>query len=95
MKIPLRHLFLRVRLLPFCRVGARQTNLTPITVIGTEKIRDGFDAMCIEQALNSREAPGVTQLVLNPDAHCGYGAPIGCGAGVADAYLSGAGGGGY
>ncbi len=29
---------------------ARQTNLTPITVIGTEKIRDGFDAMCIEQA---------------------------------------------
>src|SRR6185312_1704000 len=57
---------------------ARQTNLSPITVIGTEKIRDGFDAGCIEQALNSREGPGVTQLVLNPDAHCGYGAPIGC-----------------
>ena len=57
---------------------ARRTNLSPITVIGTEKIRDGFDAMCIEQALNSREAPGVTELVLNPDAHAGYGAPIGC-----------------
>ncbi len=51
---------------------------SPITVIGTEKIRDTFDALCIEQALNSRSAPGVTDLVLNPDAHCGYGAPIGC-----------------
>ncbi len=50
----------------------------PITVIGTEAIRSTFDAKCIEQALNTREAPGVTDLVLNPDAHCGYGAPVGC-----------------
>src|SRR4051812_39344533 len=57
---------------------SRHANLSPITVIGTEKIRGTFDAMCIEQALNSREGPGVSQLVLNPDAHCGYGAPIGC-----------------
>jgi len=50
----------------------------PITVIGTEPIRDGFDALCLQQALNSRRAPGVTELVLNPDAHAGYGAPVGC-----------------
>ena len=50
----------------------------PITVIGTEAIRQGFDAKCIEQALNSRGAPGVTDLVLNPDAHAGYGTPVGC-----------------
>ena len=50
----------------------------PITVIGTEAIRNGFDAKCIEQALNSRGAPGVTDLILNPDAHAGYGAPVGC-----------------
>lgn len=50
----------------------------PITVIGTPKIRETFDAECIRQALNSRGAPGVTDLVLNPDAHCGYGAPVGC-----------------
>jgi len=50
----------------------------PITVIGTEAIRQGFDAKCLEQALNSRGAPGVTDLVLNPDAHAGYGAPVGC-----------------
>ncbi len=50
----------------------------PITVIGTEPIRATFDATCIQQALNSRGAPGVTDLVLNPDAHCGYGAPVGC-----------------
>src|SRR5580765_1889864 len=50
----------------------------PITVVGTAAIRETFDDKCIEQALNSRGAPGVTDLVLNPDAHCGYGAPVGC-----------------
>src|SRR4051794_3673314 len=50
----------------------------PITVIGTEAIRATFDDKCLEQAMNSRGAPGVTDLVLNPDAHCGYGAPVGC-----------------
>ncbi len=57
---------------------AREGSGTPITVIGTEAIRRTFDAKCIEQALNTRSAPGVTDLVLNPDAHCGYGAPVGC-----------------
>jgi len=51
---------------------------TPITVIGTNSIRAGFDARCLQQAINSRLAPGVTDLVLNPDAHVGYGAPVGC-----------------
>lgn len=50
----------------------------PITVIGTEAIRGTFDEGCLKQAVNSRLAPGVTDLVLNPDAHCGYGAPVGC-----------------
>ncbi|MEK6236535.1 MAG: RtcB family protein, partial [Planctomycetales bacterium] len=50
----------------------------PITVIGTQAIRDGFDATCLQQALNARDAPGVSELVINPDAHAGYGAPVGC-----------------
>lgn len=50
----------------------------PITVIGTDSIRATFDEGCLRQAVNSRMAPGVTDLVLNPDAHCGYGAPVGC-----------------
>lgn len=57
---------------------ARDSKGKPITVIGTDAIRSGFDAKCLEQALNSRSAPGVTDLVLNPDAHAGYGAPVGC-----------------
>src|SRR5213592_2658943 len=44
----------------------------PITVIGTNSIRAGFDATCLQQALKARGAPGVTDLVLNPDAHAGY-----------------------
>ena len=50
----------------------------PVTVIGTQAIRETFDEGCLQQAINSRLAPGVTDLVLNPDGHCGYGAPVGC-----------------
>jgi RNA-splicing ligase RtcB len=50
----------------------------PITVIGTNSIRTVFDATCLQQTLNARSAPGITDLVLNPDAHAGYGAPVGC-----------------
>jgi tRNA-splicing ligase RtcB len=53
-------------------------NGKPITVIGTNAIRATFDAKTLQQAINSRTAPGVTDLVLNPDAHLGYGAPVGC-----------------
>jgi len=52
-------------------------NVSPITVIGTDAIRSEFDEHCIKQAINSRLAPGVTDVVLNPDAPAGYGAPIG------------------
>ena len=52
--------------------------LSPITVIGTEAIRQTFDKATINQVLNARYSPGVTQVVLNPDAHVGYGVPIGC-----------------
>ena len=34
--------------------------------------------MCSCWAQNARSAPGVTDVVLNPDAHAGFGAPIGC-----------------
>ena len=57
---------------------ARDERLTPITVIGNAAIRDGFEAGCLTQAQNAREVPGVTSVVLNPDAHFGYGAPVGC-----------------
>jgi len=50
----------------------------PITVIGTRAIREQFDETCLQQAVNSRRAPGVTDIVLNPDAHLGFGAPVGC-----------------
>ncbi len=53
-------------------------NVSPITVIGNQEIRETFDDNCLQQAINSRKAPGVSQLVLNPDAHLGYGAPVGC-----------------
>jgi len=51
---------------------------SPITVIGNDSIRQTFDAGTLTQAINSRLAPGVTDVVLNPDAHVGYGAPVGC-----------------
>lgn len=53
-------------------------DLSPITVIGTDPIRQTFGGETLTQAINSRRAPGVSQVVLNPDAHVGYGAPVGC-----------------
>lgn len=52
--------------------------LSPITVIGTDPIRESFGRETLAQAINSRRAPGVSRVVLNPDAHVGYGAPVGC-----------------
>lgn len=51
---------------------------SPIPIIGTEAIRQTFDEVALQQAINTRRAPGVEKLVLNPDAHRGYGAPVGC-----------------
>jgi len=53
-------------------------NQKPVTVIGTEAIRKTFDEGTLKQTINSAMAPGVSQVVLNPDAHVGYGAPVGC-----------------
>lgn len=50
----------------------------PITVIGNAAVRATFDDVTLQQAKNARSAPGVAEVVLNPDAHRGYGAPIGC-----------------
>ena len=50
----------------------------PITVVGTNSIRAGCDATWLRQALNSRRAPGVNQILLNPDIHASYRALIGC-----------------
>lgn len=57
---------------------ARDNNGKPITIIGTQTIRDALEAKCLEQALNTRSSPGVCDVIVNPDAHQGYGAPIGC-----------------
>lgn len=53
-------------------------NKSPVTVIANEVVRKTFDQTTFQQAINCRNAPGVTNVVLNPDAHLGYGAPIGC-----------------
>jgi len=50
----------------------------PVTVIGTAAIRETFDDATLQQIINTARAPGVERVVLNPDAHIGYGAPIGC-----------------
>ncbi len=51
---------------------------TPVRVVGNEKIRKTFEEETLQQAVNARMCPGVTDVVLNPDAHVGFGAPIGC-----------------
>jgi len=52
-------------------------NHVPIEVIGNEAIRGSFGDSCINQAMAAARSPGVSRFVLNPDAHWGYGVPIG------------------
>ena len=59
-------------------IPAHNSEGKPITVIGNEAIRETFDETTIKQIQNCKASPGVTEVVLNPDAHVGYGAPIGC-----------------
>lgn len=42
------------------------SSVSPITVIATEEIRNGFDEFCVKQAINCHLAPGVTDVVLTP-----------------------------
>ncbi|MGC6466413.1 MAG: RtcB family protein [Akkermansiaceae bacterium] len=59
-------------------IPAPDSNGKPITVIGNESIRETFCEQTVSQIQNCKAAPGVSEVVLNPDAHVGYGAPIGC-----------------
>ena len=51
---------------------------SPVVVIGNDEIRKTFDDQTLQQAFNARMCPGVSDVILNPDAHVGFGAPIGC-----------------
>ena len=48
-----------------------------IEVIGSPAIRESFGNSCLVQAMAAASAPGVSRFILNPDAHWGYGVPIG------------------
>ncbi len=52
-------------------LSARDSKCKPVTVNCNDSIRVGFDRICLGQALNARPAPGVSDVVLNPDAHAG------------------------
>ena len=49
----------------------------PIDVFANEPILRTFDDAVFQQASNTAAIPGVESVVLMPDAHSGYGAPIG------------------
>jgi tRNA-splicing ligase RtcB len=49
-----------------------------IPVVANENILKTITDRVIQQASNTANAEGVESVVLNPDAHEGYGAPIGC-----------------
>lgn len=49
----------------------------PIDIFANEAILQTFDHAVYSQARNTAAIPGVEQVALMPDAHSGYGAPIG------------------
>lgn len=53
------------------------TGRKPVKFIATDIIMSAFDDKVFEQAVNTAEAPGVDQVIVNPDGHAGYGCPVG------------------
>jgi tRNA-splicing ligase RtcB len=53
------------------------TGRKPVILIANDAIMAGFDNGVFEQAVNTAEAPGIDQLIVGPDAHKGYGMPVG------------------
>ncbi len=49
----------------------------PVKLVANDTILAGFDDNVFEQAVNTAEAPGVEQVIVNADAHSGYGCPVG------------------
>src|SRR5919199_3471172 len=49
----------------------------PIDIFANESILRTFDEAVFQQAKNTAAIPGVESVALMPDAHSGYGAPIG------------------
>ena len=52
-------------------------DMSPIVVVANRTIREQLDEQCLAQAMTARLAPGISHVVLNPDAHLGYGVPVG------------------
>lgn len=49
----------------------------PIKFVANESILSGFDDAAFEQAINTALTPGVDSVLIGPDAHKGYGCPVG------------------
>jgi tRNA-splicing ligase RtcB len=47
------------------------------TVIANDHIISSLENGCIQQLINASELPGLHEITLNPDAHQGYGVPVG------------------
>lgn len=65
---------------PLEQVGTNHYRLPgqlPIDVFANEAILRTFDEAVFQQATNTAAIPGVESVALMPDAHSGYGAPIG------------------
>jgi tRNA-splicing ligase RtcB (3'-phosphate/5'-hydroxy nucleic acid ligase) len=65
---------------PLEQVGTNHYRLPgniPIDVFANEAILRTFDDAVFQQAKNTAAVPGVEAVALMPDAHSGYGAPIG------------------
>ncbi|MEM0111653.1 MAG: RtcB family protein [Candidatus Parvarchaeota archaeon] len=58
--------------------GFRRSMRVPIHLFGKEDLIRDLDPQVYEQAANVATLPGIKkEVILMPDAHSGYGAPIG------------------
>lgn len=51
---------------------------TPVRVVGNPDVLRGFDETLWQQVVNVAKMPGAERVIISPDAHVGYGCPVGC-----------------
>src|SRR5215217_3019666 len=62
----------------FYELKTEDTNEVRVRLFFTPQLLDAAEEILYRQIVNATRVPGVRMVVITPDAHYGYGVPVGC-----------------
>src|ERR671933_2436933 len=64
--------------LGYYELQTEDTGGVPVRLLFTKQLLDAAEEILYRQIVNATRFPGVRLVVITPDAHYGYGVPVGC-----------------